>query len=571
MFLALFIGLATAAVPSNAVIVDARDNITEAHAFEIAQDAGLSDIKWVDATSADERLLIGVAADPVDALSRLRGNAEVEATEQPIQYSMLGTFEAAPVNDPAWKQQWHLRSMDAEWVWKNTTSGDGIVVAVLDTGISVTKDVDPSRMHPSKRNFTDSKTTDDWVGHGTHCAGSIGQWTDNGYGAAGLAKNATLMNVKVLSDEGYGYNHWIAAGIDYAVEQGAEVISMSLGGSQSSDVINRAIDDAIAHGVVVVAASGNDGRGRVGFPAGYDPVIAIGSYGPDSKIAYYSNWGPGLDLMAPGGNKQIKDGGVFQITAPGGVEQLAEWQGTSMATPHAAAAVAILLGEGVADADIEATLKATAKSPPSGENKDKYAAGLIDIKAAVKKAKGANTASALPVHASALPWPSPAGPLSYGVIAVALATLVLMRRFYGFSPRFLYVTGATAVLSSGPLFALSYLKLDLPGLALLMVPWVELPEFIFGAGITGCPLWLSPLPMIIPFLLMIPIGRLRLIAIGLTTSLFSYLLLNSFLGFNHLWWVSAFGSSAWLGISALCLLAMNMVASEFHVKSGDDV
>ncbi len=580
MLITLLMSAALAVPAPGTVVIDFQDNIKAADIQQLI-DGGLrlEGVELVAPSSEDEALYTGRSSDVTATINQLNQLGIVEVAEPLMVYMPTGfvtVLEAcgpsgpdpipAGPNDPAYDKQWHMRSMDSEWVWANTKSGAGVVVAVLDTGLTITKDVDPARV-VDRVNFTESPGPEDRHGHGTHCAGTVAQWTNNGYGTAGLAKDASILSVKVLSDEGYGYNHWIAAGIDYASDH-AKVISMSLGGSQSSGTINAAIDRAIAKGVVVVAASGNDGRGKLGFPAGYDPVIAIGSYGPDDVRAPYSNWGKGLDLMAPGGNKNIKGGGVFQVTEYAGKEDVYEWQGTSMATPHAAAAAAILLGEGVPADKVEALMVETAKAAPQGQPSGEYGKGLIDIKSALKKFKGEGVeAAAAPPGRFDLPWPSPAGNLTYLVLALSLGALFLVKKTYRFSNKFMLTAAAFAVISGGPLYALSLLNLNLPGLAMFMVPWLEIPEFIFGAGASGFPLWMSPLPLCIPFLVGTPLGaRFRAITLGLLSTWASYLLVNSFVGFNELWWITSFGTSAWLGVSTLMLLSMGGVITEFHYK-----
>ncbi len=140
-------------------------------------------------------------------------------------------------------------------------------------------------------------TAADDHGHGTHVAGTIAQATHNGVGAAGIAPNATILPYKVLSASGGGQSTWIAAAIDDAVDNGAQVINLSLGGGHS-DIVVLAVEKARRAGVVVVAAAGNAGREGIGSPADAPAALAVTAVGPDDRIAPYSSWGKGVEIAA---------------------------------------------------------------------------------------------------------------------------------------------------------------------------------------------------------------------------------------------------------------------------------
>jgi serine protease len=195
---------------------------------------------------------------------------------------------------------------------------------------------------------------DDRDGHGTHVSGTIVQATNNGTGVAGLAYGACIMPVKVLDDNGSGSFADIADGIFWAVNNGADVINMSLGTNarfnvRNDPIMDPALDYAYAAGVTVVCASGNDGsRKNVSYPAIYPTTIAVGAVGYSLDVTRYSNKGYGLDLVAPGGditqdlNGDGYAGGILQETRINGKWSYYFYQGTSMASPHVAAVVAML-------------------------------------------------------------------------------------------------------------------------------------------------------------------------------------------------------------------------------------
>jgi len=361
------------------------------------------------------------AAELGDVLTALARDPEVEAYE--IERSWQLPERSAPVsltqnaelgdpstekdprpflpNDPYYKYQWHLDQIGMPQAWQ-INRGRGAVVAVLDTGV-LFRDEGRFKQVPdlAQTRFTDGydfvrrdATPDDEHGHGTHVAGTVAQSTNNGVGVAGVAPEATIMPLKVLDRNGSGRWGAIAAAIRWAADHDADVINMSLGGGMHSKTIQKAITYAHDKGVVIVAAAGNASRARVEYPAAYEHVIAVGAVRFDGELSFYSSYGRGLDLVAPGGDIRVdqnEDGmpdGVIQNTMvnrdPGRHDYLA-WQGTSMATPHVAGVAALLRASGVRDPDtIEQILLRTAES--KGPRK-KYGAGILKADDALRASK----------------------------------------------------------------------------------------------------------------------------------------------------------------------------------------
>jgi len=315
-------------------------------------------------------------------LQVLKSSPWVQAVDYNGYYWAMGLFELGESrpNDPLYEKQWNMPMINAEYAWSHTKSGKGVVVAVLDTGVQLSEDLNPQQVLEGEA-FESGRWDVDPVGHGTHVAGTIAQWTNNGKGVTGVAKDAKILPVKVLSDQGFGSHANITAGILWAVDQGAQVINMSLGGPTPSKVMEEAIEYAIENGVVVVAAAGNDGRRQISYPAGYEGVSSVAAVGPDGKRSFFSNYGDSVDISAPGGNTRDfgEAGGILQAACRNSRCDYYAFQGTSMASPHVAGAAAILLSEGLRPENVLEVLKTRDKHDQD------FGYGIIDLKASLQK------------------------------------------------------------------------------------------------------------------------------------------------------------------------------------------
>jgi minor extracellular protease Epr len=252
----------------------------------------------------------------------------------------------------------------ADQVWTKGDTGTGIPVAILDTGIYTTHPEFFGRILKCHSEITNTNTCTDGNGHGTHTAG-IAAAAGVNLQAKGVAPGASLYIDQVLDSSGSGTLSGVIAGIDWARTNGAKVISMSLGTTPISTTepncdtvlpsFTTAINDAVSAGITVVAAAGNDDVNGIGAPACISSTIAVGAVDNTDTIAYFSSQGGPManhGITAPGVN-------IFSSWLSGGYATLS---GTSMATPHVAGTVALMLkaNPGLSPATIRSTLFNTA-------------------------------------------------------------------------------------------------------------------------------------------------------------------------------------------------------------------
>lgn len=233
---------------------------------------------------------------------------------------------------------WGITKVGAEKSWTSGYTGAGVNIAIIDTGVNSS--------HPdlvgaiaggvSEVSYTSSYQDDN--GHGTHCAGIVGA-RQNGTGIVGIAPQSSIYAVKALDNSGSGNTSDIIVGIDWAIGQKMDIISMSLGSKTSSTALQSACNTANSDGILVVAAAGNSGTAKVSkstdtinYPARYDSVIAVGATDSSNNRAYFSSTGKELDVVAPGYN-------ILSDNYKGGTVTMS---GTSMATPYVAGDLALL-------------------------------------------------------------------------------------------------------------------------------------------------------------------------------------------------------------------------------------
>jgi serine protease len=311
-----------------------------------------------------------------------------------------------PVNDPLFRYQWNLSDagfgIRAPSAWKRAPGkGAGIIVAVLDTGIAYENrgvyrqvpDFAGTSFVPGYDFVNDDPYANDDNRHGTHVAGIIAQATGNALGCAGIAPGATLMPVKVLNAQAFGTDDWVANGIRFAADHGAKIINMSLGGPFYSQTMQEAIEYATSRGVLIAAAAGNQGAPAVDYPARAPQCLSVGATRYDGSRCYYSNYGPELSLVAPGGDNLVDQNGD---SYPDGILQLSLEDndptrfryrfesGTSFSVAHVSGVAALVwsLHPDWSAATVRAALLETARDLGAPGPDPLYGGGLLDAAAA---------------------------------------------------------------------------------------------------------------------------------------------------------------------------------------------
>lgn len=404
-------------------------------------------LQWMGDTA---RLRDPSEPDPTILARQLQLQPEVEWAE-PVY---LRRRSAIPTDPSYATLQWNFNAIGMPAAWDiQPEAGRGIVVAVVDTGVTtvdetlllptwngfaaqlvpmhfaVNPDVDRARLLPGRDFvfFSAGEPVLDFDGHGTHVAMTIAQEANNGLSGTGLAYRATLLPLKACisywelqivrtamgipgfhptDDQGFCPSDAIVEAIRYAADHGAKVINLSFGGPAASQAERDAIAYAISRGATVVVAAGNsfeDGN-PVEYPAGFAPdfagLISVGAVGRTLGRAWYSNTGPHVEVVAPGGDTRAEAAGtgrIWQSTlAPSAMQpgfvifprfdryEDVGLQGTSMATPHVSGLAAMLVAQGITrPAHVELLVTRTARDlGPAGRDVE-YGAGLIQPRAAL--------------------------------------------------------------------------------------------------------------------------------------------------------------------------------------------
>lgn len=376
----------------------------------------------VDVLSGLGAALLELPADSqvVDALQRLEHDTRVRYTEPnyhvattPYEDGSVGVASSASASDLApfalqttgacppciHPRQWGIGYVGAPVAWQHGVTGEGVVIAVLDTGI------DPAHPDLGQKILwgynTVSEDEKDWTdrdGHGTHVAGIAAGAGARPDSIVGVAYESSLLAIKVLENN-RGTIFSIAQGIEKVIEWRQAnigvptVINMSLGGPGYSSVMKEAVDAALAQGIVVVVAMGNDQRGAIAFPAAYPGVIAVGAVAPKDRTAHFTSTWRHMSVSAPGVD--------IYSAYPLSMGLYATASGTSMASPFVAGAAALLLHHdgSLSPAQVRTRLETFARHPDGpGQRDSRYGHGVINVPASLFGDSGLNFYGSVEVH-----------------------------------------------------------------------------------------------------------------------------------------------------------------------------
>lgn len=375
-----------------------------------------------------------------------------ESIQKEYVYHMLST-----PNDPSYTNDWSLAQVNAPGAWSIATGNSQTVVAVIDGGFGLnhedlvnqwatnsgemgtTQSGDrcwigtPTQKQTNNCDDDNNGYVDDWRGwsfvlhdnnpqagrenssgsgvrHATEVAGLVGATGNNGTGIVGINWNTKIMPLQALDDNGTGYTSSVTAAVYYAVDNGAQVINLSLGAYANDPALKTAINYATTHGVIAVAAAGNCGDvsipectgvapGSVAYPAAYPDVIAVGASTSTDQVANFSSYGPSIDVVAPGYNIPYS---TTWTTTNGTSAYAAHLYGTSFASPMVASLASLIksIRPNSSIGDITALIDATT-TRPTGMNglfyTQYFGHGVINASAALSVAQSLNSTVATPV------------------------------------------------------------------------------------------------------------------------------------------------------------------------------
>jgi len=329
---------------------------------------------------------LAVAPGQELALARRLVDHPLLAYAEPNYIAHAHSNVTAYPDDPDWIKLWNIRRVKVDQAWELSTGNTGLAVAVLDSGIDISHSDINANLLPGYDFVNDDADPTDDYGHGTHVSGTLAARVNNGKGVAGVAPDVSIMPIKVLDENGSGTYLQIAEGILYAIDHGAVILNLSLGGGSSSTTMANAVDAAEAAGVLVVASAGNQGSTAVNYPARYDSVLAIAATDHYDLWPAYSNRGAEVDLAAPGG---ISADQVWSTWPGGGYD----WEyGTSMSAAHVSGAAALVwdVNPSLTHIEVANILKQTTDQVGQfdfyGGRNDYLGSGRLNVHAALREA-----------------------------------------------------------------------------------------------------------------------------------------------------------------------------------------
>jgi len=315
---------------------------------------------------------------------------------------------AATVNDPKFGNEWHLPKISAPAAW-DTSTGTGVTIAILDTGVDGTHPDLIGQMVPGWNFYDNTSNTSDVHGHGTAVAGAAAARSNNAVGIASVAGGARIMPIRISDPNAYAYWSTVAQGLNWAANNGARVANISFVGVSSSSTVQSAASYFRSKGGVVVVCAGNTGASVSTAPSGV--MLVVAATNESDQRSSFSTFGNFVDLSAPGSN--------ILTTGRGGVYQI--WNGTSFASPIVAATAALVIArrpDFTAD-QIDATLLLSATDLGAAGTDIYFGAGRVNAAAALQRAASTPTVT-VDSTAPAVAIASPTGGTVSGTVTVAV-------------------------------------------------------------------------------------------------------------------------------------------------------
>jgi thermitase len=349
------------------LIIGFKDDATPADQDAIAATYGYTILERND-------VLNSILVRPVPG-ERERLLARLAAEEAFVRYVEPNKLVQAlyTPNDTKYPNQWGLPSIKVDRAWDRERGNKTVTIAIIDSGIEYTHEDLSANYLPGGYDWVNNDTDPvDDDGHGTHCAGIAAAVIDNGKGIAGIAQ-VNLLAEKVLNNTGWGTEWNVSLAIMHAADQGATILSLSLGGSDDVQMMEDACHYAWDHGCLLVAAAGNGEQYGVLYPAAYETVIAVRSI--DQSDQSSGRWGPQVELVAPGS-------GILSTYRSNGYASLS---GTSMAAPHVAGVAALIWSQypSLTNQQVRTILTQTADDLGSAGFDGYFGYGKVNAQAAV--------------------------------------------------------------------------------------------------------------------------------------------------------------------------------------------
>ncbi|MGW6201814.1 S8 family serine peptidase [Kribbella sp. NPDC055110] len=327
-----------------------------------------SDVVTVTADLPAPDLLKKVKADPSVELASLNYIRRASATPGDLYYA---------------NYQKYLPTVRVNQAWDLSKTAGTQTIGVLDTGVDAGHPDLAGHLLPGYNTFNTALAPNDGDGHGTAVTGIIAAGTGNSIGIAGVAWNAKVRPVKVLDDKGEGSDANVINGLNWAVKNGVRVVNMSLGSAGDNPILHQAIQNAVAKGVVLVAAAGNTGSSEPNYPAAYPEVLSVGATNWYGAKTDFSTWGDSVDIAAPGFNLTTT---APRAKTPSGFDPYYRGlSGTSFSSPIVAGVAALVRNKWptFTPAQVMARLKTTARDAGPRGIDPYYGAGILDAYSAL--------------------------------------------------------------------------------------------------------------------------------------------------------------------------------------------